>query len=115
MPRGSDFTRRNFFGTAAAGVASGLLAGCSTSTATPNAATSSLSASTTPVPVNAHVAAPNDTPEMPDLKFGIIALTDCSPLVIAHEKGLFKKYGIAVAASRLKIPSLRDLNEAHHE
>ncbi len=26
--------------------------------------------------------------------FGIIALTDCSPIVIAHEKGFFKKYGI---------------------
>ena len=24
------------------------------------------------------------------MKFGIIALTDCSPIVIAHEKGLFK-------------------------
>src|SRR5688500_572390 len=35
-----------------------------------------------------------DGPEVRDLKFGIIALTDCSPIVIAHEKGLFKKYGI---------------------
>ncbi len=33
-------------------------------------------------------------PETPNLKFGIIALTDCSPIVIAHEKGFFKKYGI---------------------
>jgi len=33
-------------------------------------------------------------PEVTDLKFGMIALTDCSPIVIAHEKGLFKKYGI---------------------
>ncbi|HEX2881599.1 MAG TPA: CmpA/NrtA family ABC transporter substrate-binding protein [Polyangiaceae bacterium] len=33
-------------------------------------------------------------PETADLRFGIIALTDCSPIVIAHEKGLFKKYGI---------------------
>ena len=33
-------------------------------------------------------------PETPDLKFGIIALTDCSSIVIAHEKGFFKKYGI---------------------
>ncbi|MGC4032366.1 MAG: CmpA/NrtA family ABC transporter substrate-binding protein [Tepidisphaeraceae bacterium] len=33
-------------------------------------------------------------PEVTDLNFGIIALTDCSPIVIAHEKGLFKKYGI---------------------
>jgi nitrate/nitrite transport system substrate-binding protein len=28
------------------------------------------------------------------MRFGIIALTDNSPIVIAHEKGLFKKYGI---------------------
>lgn len=33
-------------------------------------------------------------PETADLRFGMIALTDCSPIVIAHEKGLFKKYGI---------------------
>lgn len=36
----------------------------------------------------------NDAPESPTMNFGIIALTDCSPIVIAHEKGLFKKYGI---------------------
>jgi nitrate/nitrite transport system substrate-binding protein len=35
-----------------------------------------------------------DKPETPDLRFGIIALTDCSPIVVAHEKGFFKKYGI---------------------
>ncbi len=35
-----------------------------------------------------------DKPETSDLRFGIIALTDCSPIVIAHEKGFFKKYGI---------------------
>ncbi|MDB5326091.1 MAG: nitrate transporter substrate-binding protein, partial [Phycisphaerales bacterium] len=33
-------------------------------------------------------------PETTKINFGIIALTDCSPIVIAHEKGLFKKYGI---------------------
>ena len=33
-------------------------------------------------------------PEVSDMRFGMIALTDCSPIVIAHEKGLFKKYGI---------------------
>jgi nitrate/nitrite transport system substrate-binding protein len=33
-------------------------------------------------------------PEVTDVRFGMIALTDCSPIVIAHEKGLFKKYGI---------------------
>ncbi len=35
-----------------------------------------------------------DAPETPDLKFGIIALTDCSSIVVAHEKGFFQKYGI---------------------
>ena len=39
-------------------------------------------------------AAATDGPEVTDLRFGMIALTDCSPIVIAHEKGLFKKYGI---------------------
>src|SRR3954467_2638544 len=33
-------------------------------------------------------------PEVADRPSGTIALTDCSPIVIAHEKGLFKKYGI---------------------
>ncbi len=36
----------------------------------------------------------SDAPEMPNINIGIIALTDCSPFVIAHEKGFFKKYGI---------------------
>ena len=36
----------------------------------------------------------SDAPEKPKVNFGFIALTDCSPLVIAHEKGFFKKYGI---------------------
>ena len=39
-------------------------------------------------------AKPTDGPEVSDVRFGMIALTDCSPIVIAHEKGLFKKYGI---------------------
>ncbi len=36
----------------------------------------------------------SNAPEMPNINIGIIALTDCSPFVIAHEKGFFKKYGI---------------------
>ena len=39
-------------------------------------------------------AAPDYTPEQPEVSFGFIALTDCSPIVIAHEKGYFAKYGI---------------------
>src|SRR5688572_2494299 len=42
----------------------------------------------------APAASAGDGPEVSDLRFGIIALTDCSPIVIAHEKGFFKKYGI---------------------
>ena len=36
----------------------------------------------------------SDAPETKAMNFGMIALTDCSPIVIAHEKGLFKKFGI---------------------
>ena len=39
-------------------------------------------------------ATSGEGPEVTDLRFGMIALTDCSPIVIAHEKGFFKKYGI---------------------
>jgi nitrate/nitrite transport system substrate-binding protein len=42
----------------------------------------------------------DDSPEVADLKMGIIALTDCSPIVIAHEKGIFKKYGINSTVSK---------------
>lgn len=33
-------------------------------------------------------------PEVTSVKIGIIALTDCSPIVIAHEKGFFKQQGL---------------------
>jgi len=42
----------------------------------------------------------SDAPETADLKFGMIALTDCSSIVVAHEKGLFKKYGINSTVSK---------------
>ena len=42
----------------------------------------------------------SDAPETAPMKFGMIALTDCSPIVIAHEKGLFKKYGIESTVSQ---------------
>ena len=42
----------------------------------------------------------SDAPETASMKFGMIALTDCSPIVIAHEKGLFKKYGIESVVSK---------------
>ena len=42
----------------------------------------------------------SDAPETPEMKFGIIALTDCSPIIIAHEKGLFKKYGVSATIDK---------------
>lgn len=42
----------------------------------------------------------SDAPETPDVKFGIIALTDCASIVIAHEKGIFAKYGIRSKISK---------------
>jgi len=41
-----------------------------------------------------------DGPESPDVRFGIIALTDCAPIVIAHELGYFKKFGINSVVSK---------------
>jgi nitrate/nitrite transport system substrate-binding protein len=42
----------------------------------------------------------SDGPETPNLRFGIIALTDCAPIVIAHELGYFKKFGITSTVSK---------------
>ena len=43
----------------------------------------------------------SDAPERADMNFGIIALTDCSPIVIAHERGLFRKYGINSTVTKI--------------
>jgi nitrate/nitrite transport system substrate-binding protein len=51
----------------------------------------------------------DDSPESPNVRFGMIALTDCSSIVIAHEKGLFKKYGInSVIAKGANWAAIRD-------
>ena len=42
----------------------------------------------------------SDAPETPNIRIGIIALTDCSSLVMAYELGLFKKYGIEATISK---------------
>ena len=41
-----------------------------------------------------------DGPETTNIRFGIIALTDCSSIVMAHELGLFKKHGIESVISK---------------
>src|SRR3954469_18103203 len=78
----STLGRRGFLAGAGAGLGSlALLGGCksdaSASSSAPKAASSA-----------------GDRPEVTELRFGMIALTDCSPIFIAHEKGMFKKYGI---------------------
>ncbi len=100
----TDFSvsRRKFLGAVIGGVGAAVtLSGCNSST----------SATSTPVapgevPVGSMAG---DAPEVPDLKFGIIALTDCSSIVIAHEKGFFKKYGInSTIAKQASWAAIRD-------
>jgi nitrate/nitrite transport system substrate-binding protein len=76
-PADTALNRRQFLGRTAAGVgAAALWSALGTRTWAATAGSAS------------------DAPEAPTMNFGMIALTDCSPIVIAHEKGLFKKYGI---------------------
>jgi nitrate/nitrite transport system substrate-binding protein len=42
----------------------------------------------------------SDAPEHPRVRIGIIALTDCATIVMAHELGLFKKHGIEATISK---------------
>jgi nitrate/nitrite transport system substrate-binding protein len=41
-----------------------------------------------------------DGPETKTIRFGIIALTDCAPIVMAHELGYFKKFGVESIVSK---------------
>jgi len=81
-------SRRKFLELSATGLSGALLASACSSEEKAAADTPAA-----PSPAAAGPAA-GDGPEAPDVRFGMIALTDCSPIVIAHEKGLFKKYGI---------------------
>jgi nitrate/nitrite transport system substrate-binding protein len=42
----------------------------------------------------------DDAPETKTIRFGIIALTDCSSIVMAHELGYFKQFGIDSVISK---------------
>jgi len=42
----------------------------------------------------------DDSPETKTIRLGIIALTDCAPIVMAHELGYFKKFGIESIISK---------------
>lgn len=85
--------RRQFLATAAAAAGTTLLAGCEAS----STASTGLNLPPGTVPAGAIAG---DAPEVSRIKIGIIALTDCSPMVIAHEKGLFAKYGISSTISK---------------
>ncbi len=86
----SNLSRRKFILTAGATAgATFLVHGCSSGTST---STTSASPSASAVP--AVSSGTGDTPEVTTAKLGFIALTDCAPLVIAKEKGLFEKYGM---------------------
>src|ERR687891_1401543 len=73
-------TRRTFIRSAGASAAAALLAGV------PRGWTGAVYAS--------------DAPEAPNVRFGMIALTDCAPIVMAHELGYFKKFGIDSVVSK---------------
>src|SRR5690606_20957224 len=84
-------TRRGFM-QAAAGLGAAAALGACKAEGDSKAAEPTSSASSSPLTSSA--GASSSAPETADLRFGMIALTDCSPIVIAHEKGFFKKYGI---------------------
>jgi nitrate/nitrite transport system substrate-binding protein len=51
----------------------------------------------------------DDSPETPNVRFGIIALTDCSSIVMAHELGYFKQFGIhSVISKEASWAAIRD-------
>jgi nitrate/nitrite transport system substrate-binding protein len=79
-----SITRRDVLKTGSAGLASFTLLGASLVTGCKRKVKAEAGVQTSS----------GDGPEKTKLRFGMIALTDCSPLVVAEKKGFFKKYGI---------------------
>jgi nitrate/nitrite transport system substrate-binding protein len=82
----SNLSRRKFLiaaGSTAAGTL--LIHGCGSEPSSTSSPSSSPSTA---------ASAGGDKPEVTGAKLGFIALTDCAPLAIAKEKGLFAKYGM---------------------
>jgi nitrate/nitrite transport system substrate-binding protein len=88
--RDATVSRRKFLELGAAGVGGALVANACGSGPESSAAAPASGPGATP----GAAVRPGSAPEVSDVRFGIIALTDNSPIVIAHEKGMFKKYGI---------------------
>lgn len=101
ISREQQLNRRLFLGTSVAGGTAGLaaLSGCGSS-----------ASSNIPPAHQLHAVPASEAPESPKVTFGVIALTDCSPIVIAHEKGFFAKYGID--SSVIKPPNWRAIHDA---
>jgi nitrate/nitrite transport system substrate-binding protein len=90
-PIEADLSRRKFLKLGAAGIGAASLGGAGLLAAACDDAPAKPAEAITPIP---GVPAAGSSVEVSDIRFGMIALTDCSPIVIAHEKGMFKKYGI---------------------
>ena len=89
----TKYSRRQFIITAGAATATSLLAhGCSTGPLDKSGGTKT--AASTPSVAESSPVAKLDPPEVKTAKLGFIALTDAAPLIIAQEKGYFKKYGM---------------------
>ena len=87
----SGISRRQllkWMGAFCGGVAAGMTAGCAGPLEKPG-------------PGSTASTAPAQGLEKTDLALGFIPLTDCSPLVIASEKGLYKKYGLNVRIKKM--------------
>jgi nitrate/nitrite transport system substrate-binding protein len=98
MPSKNDpkqrLNRRHFMQAAASLGAAATLGGCKSDASVSSSAAAATPSGATPGAAPSSSTATSSAPEHPDMRFGMIALTDCSPIVIAHEKGFFKKYGI---------------------
>jgi len=59
----------------------------------------------------------DDSPETKEMRFGMIALTDCASIVMAHELGYFKQFGInSIISKEASWAAIRDklsLGENH--
>jgi nitrate/nitrite transport system substrate-binding protein len=82
----SNLSRRKFLITAGATTATAVLINACGGSKTSEPSASSPSTAASPGAA--------DAPEVTIAKLGFIALTDCAPLIIAKEKGLFEKYGM---------------------
>ena len=78
---------------AAAATAGGLLSACSKDPEAPTGASSA-------DPKASGVPAAGPSVEQPDVRIGFVAVQSSAPLIVAYEKGFFKKHGLNVTLSK---------------